>query len=174
MVAKACIGALLGASLLLVGCDRVKPTPSADQDQQKQTERMMREANNAIGMPNLSNYHEKRQFKTILELRDQADLVTYAYFVTWEGELIYFGQCIGFGLPYSVQYTSPVKAVKIQDYLSSTVPDTWLAMPQPDPNGLYMPEGLSATWLAMINPETGEPQPVYVEPQIVVSPFKLH
>jgi len=27
-------------------------------------------------------------------------------------------------------------------------------IPQPDPNGLFMPDGLSATWLMMIDPET--------------------
>ena len=37
-----------------------------------------------------------------------------------------------------------------------------------------MPEGLSATWLMMINPATGEAQPVYIESEIVVSPFPLH
>ena len=45
---------------------------------------------------------------------------------------------------------------------------------KPEPNGLFMPEGLSATWLLMIDPKTNEPRPVYVEPQIIVSPFPLH
>lgn len=46
-------------------------------------------------------------------------------------------------------------------------------MPQSEPNGLFMPDSLSATWLMMIDPDTGEPRPVYVEPLIIVSPFKL-
>jgi len=47
-------------------------------------------------------------------------------------------------------------------------------VPQADPNGLYMPQGLSATWLLMVDPKTKQARPVYVEPEIVVSPFKLH
>lgn len=34
----------------------------------------------------------------------------------------------------------------------------------------------SATWLFMLNPDNpkDDPKPVYVEPEIVVSPFPLH
>ena len=37
-----------------------------------------------------------------------------------------------------------------------------------------MPDGLSATWLFMINPETNKPEPVYFEPTITVTPFPLN
>jgi hypothetical protein len=47
-------------------------------------------------------------------------------------------------------------------------------LPQADPNGLFMPTSSSATWLMMIDPKTNKPRPVYVEPEIVVSPFPLH
>ena len=33
---------------------------------------------------------------------------------------------------------------------------------------------LAATWLMMLDDKTGDVRPVYVEPEIVVSPFKLH
>ena len=45
-------------------------------------------------------------------------------------------------------------------------------MPQAEPNGLFKPEGMSATWLIMLD-ENDEPHPMYVEPLIIVSPFKL-
>ena len=48
-----------------------------------------------------------------------------------------------------------------------------VVVPQADPNGLFMPTGLSATWLMMIDPKTHEPRPVYIEPEIIVSPFPL-
>lgn len=32
----------------------------------------------------------------------------------------------------------------------------------------------SATWLPMLDPETDKPRSVYLEPEIVVSPFPLH
>jgi hypothetical protein len=35
-----------------------------------------------------------------------------------------------------------------------------------------MPTGLSATWILASTPEG--PKPVYVEPEILVSPFPLH
>jgi len=47
-------------------------------------------------------------------------------------------------------------------------------MPQADPNGLFMPEGLSATWVMLWDENTEEFRPVYFEPVIIVSPFILH
>lgn len=48
-----------------------------------------------------------------------------------------------------------------------------IIVPQSDPNGLYSPEGLSATWLWLIDEETGEPNIIYAEPEIVVTQNKL-
>jgi len=107
----------------------------------------------------------------IFELRDQENLVCYAYLVNkMSGKLVFLGKCIGFGLPYSVQFTNPMKPLSMSHAnrgLSLTT------IPQPDPNGLFMPSGLSATWLMMVDPDTGDARPVYIEPEIVVSPFKL-
>lgn len=155
---------LFVAVFLLAGCDM---TPTADDVQREATEQAMKEAEARVGMPAVVNFQERKLAKMIFELRDREDLITYAYVVTWQGELIFIGQCIGFGLPYSVQYTNPER--RIYGSSGGTV-----TLPQPDPNGLFMPEGLSATWLMMIDPETNEPRPVYVEPEIVVSPFPLH
>ena len=46
-------------------------------------------------------------------------------------------------------------------------------MPQPEPNGLFMPDGLAATWLMLID-EKGDIHPAYFEPAIIVSPVLLH
>jgi len=146
---------------------------SADEVLQKQTEDSMREMNAQVGMPAINNFQERKLAKMIFELRDKEDLITYAYIVSLEGKLIFLGRCIGFGLPYSVQYTSPQKLVNRYGNKISGSYDAF-TLPQADPNGLFMPDGLSATWLMMIDPETGEARPVYVEPQIMVSPFKLH
>ena len=144
-------------SVLLMGC-----LESTDVKQRRQTESALKEADSQIGMPAIKNFQERKLAKMIFELRDQEKLVTYAYIVSWQGELIFLGKCIGFGLPYSVQYTNPEK------YYNG------VTLPQADPNGLFMPEGLSATWLMMIDKETGKARPVYCEPQIIVSPFPLH
>lgn len=140
---------------------------TADQKMAKQTKAAMSEANRQIGMPAIRNFQERKLAKMIFELRDQEKLVTYAYLVNLEGGLIFIGKCIGFGLPYSVQYTNPEKVE--QRYTGS-----FGTLPQADPNGLFMPSGLSATWLMMIDPKTQEARPVYVEPEIIVSPFALH
>lgn len=130
---------------------------------------MMKEANAEVGMPAIINFQEKKIAKMIFELRDKEDLVCYAYIVNhMTGKLVFIGKCMGYGLPYSTQYTNPIKTVDTR-YSSGFCEQ----LPQADPNGLFMPDGLSATWLMMIDPETNEPRPVYLEPEIVVSPFKL-
>lgn len=157
---------ILASIFILVGC---KPNvQSTAQVEQQKTEQLMKDMAASVGMPAITNYQEKRWAKMIFELRDKSDLVTYAYIVDLNGNLHYLGKCIGYGLPYSVQYTSPQKiAAKGREY-------GYAVLPQADPNGLYMPEGLSATWLMMEDPDTGEIKPVYVEQEILVSPFRLN
>jgi len=151
----------------IVGCEIPPASKSSDKQLAVQTEQAMKEANAQIGMPAIKNFQERKLAKMIFELRDKENLITYAYIVNhMTGELVFIGKCIGFGLPYSVQYTSPMK-------LTGYTGDGKKVMPQADPNGLYMPDGLSATWLMMIDPKTKEPRPIYVEPEIIVSPFPL-
>jgi hypothetical protein len=155
---------LIAITFTFVGCSG---EDSSDEVLRKKTEASMKEANAQIGMPAIKNFQERKLAKMIFELRDQENLVCYAYVVAkMTGKLVYIGKCIGFGLPYSVQYTSPEK---LQYHHGSR----W-KMPQADPNGLFMPSGLSATWLMMIDNKTGKARPVYIEPEIVVSPFRLH
>ena len=155
---------VLLSMLFFVGCQG-NFEESSDKKLARQTEQSMKEANRQIGMPAIKNFQERKLAKMIFELRDQEDLITYAYIVNLEGKLIFIGKCIGFGLPYSVQYTNPMKQLSHGSNIT---------LPQADPNGLFMPDGLSATWLMMIDPKTNKPRPVYIEPQIIVSPFPLH
>lgn len=158
---------LMAVPIFITGCDVPLPE-NAERDMSNKTKEAMNEANRQIGMPAIKNFQERKLAKMIFELRDQENFTTYAYIVNhMTGELVYIGKCIGYGLPYSVQYTNPMKCRGNNCYQESPIP-------QADPNGLYMPEGLSATWLMMVDPKTGKPRPVYVEPQIVVSPFPLH
>lgn len=159
-------------TLILTACRSENTVPSADQALTEQTEKSMQEANRQVGMPAIVNFQERKFMKMILELRDQENLVCFAYIVNLEGELIFLGKCIGYGLPYSVQYTNPERMDHLDGgQYGARAPYT---IAQPDPNGLYMPEGLSATWLMLIDDKTGDPRPVYVEPEIMVSPFALH
>lgn len=147
----------------VVGCDSES---TADTEQAAATKESMAEAHRQVGMPAITNFQERRLAKMIFELRDQENLPTYAYIVSLEGKLIFLGKCIGFGLPYSTQFTNP-------EQLTYKSHHGYHKMPQPDPNGLFTPTGLSATWLMMVD-EKGEARPVYVEPEIIVSPFLLH
>jgi hypothetical protein len=48
-----------------------------------------------------------------------------------------------------------------------------VALPQADPNGLFSPTSAEGTWVMCKDPKGGEVKPVYIEPRIVVSPFKM-
>ena len=155
---------LIFGAMLFQGCNGQE---SSKQKEAIATEKLMLEANAAIGMPSIVNHQEKRWAKMIFELRDKSDVINYAYIVNMHGVFIYLGRCVGYGLPYSVQYTAPEVSEFHQNGGTVTVP-------QADPNGLYMPAGLSATWLMMLDEESGEIKPMYVEPEIIVSPIAMH
>ena len=168
---------LLVACVTIVGCEDYQPT--ADQVIQQKQSKTMREAQRQTGLPSIKNFQEKKMLKMLYELRDQENLVCHAYlFNQMTGKVgQYLGKCIGYGLPASTQYSNPEKIIRLgvtaqasPRYYSGQSPST---MPQAEPNGLFMPEGLSATWLMMVD-DSGTARPVYVEPQIIVSPFKLH
>lgn len=144
---------------------------TADRKQSEETETLMEEANRQAGMPNIINFQQKKLMKMIYELCDREDLICYAYMYSdYKGELIYIGRCIGYGIPFSAQYSNPES---YKDDPNGSWDAGSLVLPQPEPNGLFMPISSSATWLMMVDPETKEPRPVYFEPTIVVSPFPL-
>lgn len=139
---------------------------STDRSQSRATEAMVAESNRQLGLPNINKFTEKRYMKLIYELRDK-ESITYSYFMNRDGKLIFLCNSIGYGIPASVQYVSPKKLVKLYQGTSSKR----VAMPQPEPNGMFMPDSLDATYvLCSIN---GKVKPVYTEPKIIVSPFKL-
>jgi hypothetical protein len=149
----------------LSGC--VENVPSADKRQAQETKKRLLEADKQVGMPDIVNFTERRLAKDILELRDQEGLTTFTYLKSLDGTLVFLTESIGYGLPYSVQFTNPeVEVYRRMDGGHGT-------MPQADPNGLFMPDGLSATWILVKDPETGKARPAYIEPEISVFPFKI-
>jgi len=177
MIVVAIIGlvAAIAVPTLMKTKSALKPT--SDVAMQAQQEETQRECVAQTGLPAIRNFQEKKMLKTLYELRDREDLICYAYlFNTMTGSVgQYLGQCIGYGLPASTQYSSPQKLVDVTDHhISSYQANDSAVIPQAEPNGLFMPDGLSATWLMMIDPKTKEPRPVYIEPMIIVSPFPLH
>lgn len=145
--------------ITFVGCEIPQ---SAEQKQTYATQQILTDMNNQIGMPNVKEFYEKKMAKEIYELRDNSKLVCYAYTQAMNGKLVYIGKCMGYGLPYSTQYTNPEK----YEVNGAT-------LPQADPNGLYMPSSSSATWIMLINEENGKREIMYCEPNTIVTQSKM-
>lgn len=154
---------LIAVLFLLAGCT-VKPT--SDEKQQSQQEILLQEATNQTGMPDIHNFFERKMMKSILEKRDKPDLTTYVYTESMDGHYIYIGRAIGYGLPYSTQYTNPQKA----EWHSSS---GYVTLPQADPNGLFSPASSEATWILYVDETTNESKIMYMEPRTVIRETKL-
>ena len=157
---------LLGLALvvMLVSCEQQAPT--ADEVDRVKQERILEEGQRQTGMPAIHNFQEKKLLKMIYELRDNEKIVNYAYlFNEFNGKLIYLGKCIGYGIPYSTQYSNPEKIDPTQNGN--------VALPQAEPNGLFMPSSSEGTWVMLLDGD-GSPHPVYIEPKVIVSPIKLN
>lgn len=158
---------------MAIGCDIPE---TADNIQAQQTNIAMNEAQRQVGMPNIVNFQQKKLMKLVYELCDKEDLICYVYIMSdYQGKLFLIGKCVGFGIPFSAQYTNPERIVDGWKQLgySTSGSSGIVTVPQPDPNGLFMPPSTAATWVMMIDPKTNKPRPVYFEPDIVVSPFPL-
>ena len=152
-----------------VGCGPVELT--SDQKVQQQQEQMTQNAVSKVGMPGIELFTEKRLVKKLYELRDQK-ITTYTYLTDMNGRLFHLCDSIGYGLPYSVQYSNPEQNNWLQSNSGSWVNTN---LPQAEPNGLFMPSQADGTWVFCItNKKTGEADPVYVEPHVISSPVKLH
>ncbi|MDD5738494.1 MAG: hypothetical protein PHY72_01000 [Candidatus Pacebacteria bacterium] len=150
---------------------------NSDSQQAKQTEESLSEAQRQIGMPTIVNFQQRKMMKWIYELADREDLITYTYIkADYMGKLIFMCKSIGYGIPFSAQFTNPEKVVQGDQQLGYDLPGRVnypMTLPQADPNGLFMPVSSTATWVISIDPETGKPRPIYIEPEIVVSPYPL-
>ncbi|MEQ8308067.1 MAG: hypothetical protein RIA09_16035 [Hoeflea sp.] len=164
---KTALFSLLAVSVLaLSACD---PQQSIGEQRETEATKLLQDAaSTAVGIPAIKNFTEKRQLKMLYELRDQADLVTYSYYVDLYGNLheICPSTSVGYGMPFSAQFTAPEVPVHIGANGASG------QRHQPEPSGIYMPDSTSATWVICLG-EDGELQPTYVEPQIIVrlTPF---
>jgi len=142
---------------------------TSDRKQQQEQESILQEATSSVGMPAIKNFRERKLAKDILELRDQEGIITYTYIVAEAtGKLVFLGESIGYGLPYSTQFTNPEK---IERYSSA---GGYVTLPQADPNGLFSPASADGTWVMMKDPNGSKVVPVLVEPRCIVSPFKLN
>lgn len=150
-----------------MGSSECENTPDSREVEAARQEKIMVQANAQVGMPNIVRFQEKKTMKTIMELRDQADVINNAYLQSQlSGKLIYIGKCLGFPLPYATQFTNP----EMIGYISSY---GVCSLPQADPNGLFMPSSAAGTWVMMINPKTNQPGVCYFEQDVAVSPVDI-
>ena len=154
---------ILLTAIILMGSSCQQATGNSDNTQAKKLEETIKAANQMVGEPNITNFTEKRFAKLIYELKD-SEITTYSYFMDLNGRLHFLCESIGYGMPASVQYVNPQRGEE----------DQWgnYTLPQPEPNGLFMPEGLDATFVLCSDGE-GSVKPVYSEPKLIVSPFEL-
>lgn len=151
--------------LCAVGLSTACEDVTTDVKQSDQQEQILAEGNAQTGMPAIKNFRERKLLKAILELRDQSDLSTYTYtYSEMTGKLTFFCDSIGYPIPYATQYTNPYKIA----HDSVTV-----VIPQADPNALYSPASAEGTWIMCKDPNGPDTRPVYVEPRVITSQFKL-
>lgn len=140
----------------------------------------MQQSSDAVGYPEVTNFFEKAQLKEIYELRDDPNLICHWYTMNnMTGKWVYQGKCIGYGIPYTTQFTQPetlqraaLPALNVNgddkgwnEYFSET-------LPQADPNGLYSAPSTSATWILSVDGK-GDISPIYVEQEIMVTQNKV-
>ena len=161
---------LLALALILPAC--IQPDKTSDSIQQKQQELLLAEGTAQIGMPAIKNFRERKLLKDIIELRDQTGLVTYTYLWNeFTGKKVFFCDSIGYGIPYATQFTNPQKIVYRADQNNRASTDSVIA--QADPNGLFSPASAEGTWVLCKDPKGTDVKPLYIEPKVIVSPFKF-
>lgn len=158
---------LIAVVIMNVACGDM-PAPSADTQLHRKQEILERQAAAQLGLPNITNFRMKRTFKEIKELCDQEKLATYTYtFSEVTGKKQFFCNSVGYGIPYATQYTNPSKIA------DSGANYGYAILPQADPDGLFYPSSAEGTWVMCKDPNSDKVAPVYAEPKIFVSPFKL-
>jgi len=155
-------------AMTITGCSSQAQSEYDKRETQYTIEQTNR-ATDVAGFPNITNFTEKALLKWILELRDKPNYATYTYLANRDAELVFFGESIGYGIPYSAQFSNPERVTLIESEIGTNL-GRWV-LPQPEPHGLFVPESSSATFVICVH--EGEPAAVYVEPQITVSPFPL-
>lgn len=157
---------LIVGSFALTACEQ----RTVDKARDRQTAAMdtiADQADRAVGMPAMTEFAQKKFVRDIYERTDKAS-ITYVYTQGLDGTLICLGQGIGYGVPYGTRSTPPESPAMYGVAERGTV-----TLAQPEPNGLYLPDNAEATWYQMLNPETEKIEVVYLEPTVVITPFKL-
>nr|DAL25071.1 MAG TPA_asm: lipoprotein [Caudoviricetes sp.] len=166
---KIVLGLVLAS--LFIGCSEKTVSDTSTKMEAKQQEELSKQAIMSVGLPNISNFYEKKTLKKIIEMRDNPKLVNYLYTRNdMTGKWIYEGKCIGFGIPYTTQYTNPEKMGTVEG--GEYGAENPYTLPQADPNGLYSVPNGTATWVIKVG-DKGQQTIEYIESEIRVTQEKL-
>ena len=173
---------ILGTGMLMVSSESASAwgtKENSDVTVMQQLDKQISQSNRVVGMPAITNFFEKAQVRMLYELRDDPNYRTYSYIVTLDGRFVKICDSIGYGINMSIQFANPLRPADISETATRDFAGYELdIMPQAEPNGLFMPEGLAATYVMCLDPSTADGDapklvPVYMEPDIAVSPFPL-
>lgn len=157
--------AILSAAVLLAGC--VEQKKSSDRRMVEMQEQSLSQGVDAVGMPAIKNWREKRLLKMIYELRDQDGLRTYTYVVAQQtGARVFLCDSIGFPINDAIGFSSPEKM--------SSYNGNPYTLTQAEPNGLFTPDTSNSYWVMCLDTAAGKPTPVFVTGYPLVSTFKLN
>lgn len=169
---KKCLITLMVCAVIFIMCsaESCLGTPSSDDIQRNQQEKILAEETRQVGMPNIVNFRERKLMKDIIELRDQMNFATYTYYFNAFTGKIGDKVCdsVGYPIPGATQFTNPQKIEWAGGETNALV-----TLPQADPNGLFSPASEDATWVMCKNPNGPDIKAVYVEPKVICSPWKL-
>lgn len=168
------IYSLLAVLLVWTGC---KPKETANDKTRAAQESLVSEAVAQVGQPAIKNFRELKLVSNLYELRDQEGLTTYTYL--WSevsAKYVFFCHSIGYGIPYAAQISAPesMQTYRIVKKTSEGGDNYGVSrLPQPEPNGLFIPESAEGTWVICKDPNGPDVKPVYLEPRVIVSPFPM-
>lgn len=179
------LGSLFLASLITTAC--YQATQSNDSKIAQQQEVNLAQGDAEVPASAIVNWNEKRIAKMIQEKRDTPNLATWTYTKNMDGKYTFVCESIGYGLPYNTRMNNPQHyefvSTKSGAYRNSSnsyndeqgnrIWGEHVVMPQPEPNGLFIPEDSKGTWNLCKNPKTGKPDVTYQEEDIAVFPYKL-
>lgn len=160
-------------ALVTVACS---PKPSSNDIKRDQQEESLKEGAAQTGMPAIKNFRELKLAKDLYELRDQTGLVTYTYLWSeFQGKFVFLCDSIGYPLPYGVQFTQAETRQRWTLPASGDVGRTYGndVLPQAEPNGLFVPDSVEASWVMCKSADGPDVRPVYVEPRVITSQYKL-
>lgn len=154
-----------------IACEEPVISKTSTEIEREKQEQLSKQAIESVGLPNISNFYEKKTLKKILEMRDNPKLVNYFYTKNnMTGKWVYEGKCIGFGISYTTQYTNPEKMGTVDG--GQHWAENPYTLPQADPNGLYSVPNGTATWIMRVT-DNGDTIVDYIESEIRVSQNKI-